>query len=125
MEQNFRVSIAYQSGFGNEFATEPIAGALPVGRNSPQKVPHGLYAEVLSGTAFTAPRAENARTWLYKIRPSAMHGAFRRIDNGLVRSGPFDEVETPPNRLRWDPLPIETGSADFIDGLVTVAGSGD
>jgi homogentisate 1,2-dioxygenase len=118
-------SLAYQSGFGNEFSTEAIAGALPVGRNSPQKVPHGLYAEVLSGTAFTAPRAENARTWLYKIRPSAMHGPFRRIGNGLIRSGPFDEVETPPNRLRWDPLPIEAGAADFIDGLATVAGSGD
>ncbi len=118
-------SLAYQSGFGNEFATEAIAGALPVGRNSPQKVPHGLYAEVLSGTAFTAPRAENVRTWLYKIRPSAMHGPFRRISNGLIRSGPFDEVETAPNRLRWDPLPIEAGAADFIDGLVTVAGSGD
>ena len=118
-------TLAYQSGFGNEFATESVAGALPVGRNSPQKSPHGLYAEVLSGTAFTAPRAENARTWLYKMRPSAMHGAFRRIDNGLIRSGPFTEVETPPNRLRWDPLPMEAASADFIDGLATIAGSGD
>ncbi len=117
--------LAYQSGFGNEFATESVAGALPVGRNSPQKAPHGLYAEVLSGTAFTAPRAENARTWLYKMRPSAMHGPFRRIDNGLVRSGPFDEVETPPNRLRWDPLPMPDGSADFVDGLATIAGSGE
>ena len=118
-------SLAYQSGFGNEFATESVAGALPVGRNSPQIAPHGLYAEVLSGTAFTAPRAENVRTWLYKMRPSAMHGAFRRIDNGLVRSGPFDEVETPPDRLRWDPLPIGARPADFIDGLATIAGSGD
>ena len=117
--------LAYQSGFGNEFASESIAGALPVGRNSPQSAPHGLYAEVLSGTAFTAPRAENARSWLYKIRPSAMHGPFRRRDNGLVRSGPFDEVETPPNRLRWDPLPMTDGPADFVDGLVTMAGSGD
>ena len=118
-------SLAYQSGFGNEFATESVAGALPAGRNSPQIAPHGLYAEVLSGTAFTAPRAENVRTWLYKMRPSAMHGAFRRIDNGLVRSGPFDEVETPPDRLRWDPLPIGARPADFIDGLATIAGSGD
>src|SRR3954463_5897726 len=99
-------SLTYQSGFGNEFATESVPGALPVGRNSPQSAPHGLYPEVLSGTAFTAPRAENARTWLYKMRPSAMHGPFRRIENGLIRSGPFNEVETPPNRLRWDPLPI-------------------
>ena len=118
-------SLAYQSGFGNEFATESVAGALPIGRNSPQVAPHGLYAEVLSGTAFTAPRAENIRSWLYKIRPSAMHGPLRRIDNGLVRSGPFDEVETPPNRLRWDPFPIQSSAADFIDGLATIAGSGD
>lgn len=118
-------SLVYQSGFGNEFASEGLPGSLPVGQNSPQRVPHGLYAEVISGTAFTAPRAENQRTWLYKIRPSAMHAPFKRIDNGLVRSGPFDEVETPPNRLRWDPLPIGAAPADFIDGLATLAGSGD
>src|SRR4051812_15391759 len=118
-------SLAYQSGFGNEFASESIPGALPVGRNSPQKAPHGLYAEVLSGTAFTAPRAENSRTWLYKMRPSAMHGPFRRIDTGLMRSGPFDEIDTPPNRLRWNPLPIQEASCDFVDGLATIAGSGD
>jgi len=117
--------LAYQSGFGNEFATESVAGALPVGRNSPQRAPHGLYAEVLSGTAFTAPRSENIRTWLYKIRPSAMHGPFKRIGNGLLRSGPFDEAETPPDRLRWDPLPMEGTDADFVDGLATIAGSGD
>ncbi len=119
------LTLDYQSGFGNEFATESIAGALPVGQNSPQVSPCGLYAEVFSGTAFTAPRAENSRTWLYKMRPSAMHGPFRRIDNGLLRSGPFDEVETPPNRLRWDPLPMGSAPQDFVDGLATIAGSGD
>lgn len=122
---NTGAGLSYQSGFGNEFASEALAGALPVGQNSPQRVAHGLYAEVLSGTAFTAPRAENRRTWLYKIRPSAMHAPFRRIDNGLLRSGPFDEVETPPNRLRWDPLPIGEAPADFASGLATLAGSGD
>src|SRR5215212_3467018 len=115
---------SYQSGFGNEFASESIAGALPVGRNSPQQHPQGLYAEVISGTAFTAPRAENCRTWLYKMRPSAMHQPFRRMDNGLLRSGPFDEVETPPNRLRWDPFPMPAEATDFVDGLATLAGSG-
>jgi homogentisate 1,2-dioxygenase len=115
----------YQSGFGNTFSSEAIAGALPIGHNSPQRPPHGLYAEVLSGTAFTAPRAENQSTWLYKLRPSAMHGPYRRIDQGLVRSGPFDEVETPPNRLRWNPLPLPSAATDFLEGLVTVAGSGD
>ena len=119
------MQLNYQSGFGNEFATESVAGALPVGRNSPQRTPYGLYAEVLSGTAFTAPRSENIRSWLYKIPPSAMHGPFKRISDGLLRSGPFDEAETPPNRLRWNPLPMEGVDADFIDGLATIAGSGD
>ena len=117
-------ALPYQSGFGNVFSSEAVKGALPVGRNSPQRAPQGLYAEVLSGTAFTAPRAENQSTWLYKLRPSAMHGPYRRIADGLLRSGPFDEIETPPNRLRWDPFAIPAGATDFIDGLATIAGSG-
>ena len=117
--------ISYQSGFGNLFSSEALAGALPQGQNSPQRPPRGLYAEVLSGTAFTAPRAENLSSWLYKLRPSAMHAPFRRLANGLVRSGPFNEVETPPNRLRWDPLPISEAPADFVDGLATLAGNGE
>ena len=76
--------LAYQSGFGNEFATEALPGALPVGRNSPQRCAFGLYAEQLSGTAFTAPRGDNRRTWLYRIRPAAQHRPFARIDNGHV-----------------------------------------
>ena len=100
--------LTYQSGFGNEFATEAVAGALPQGRNSPQRPPLGLYAEQLSGTAFTAPRGQNRRSWLYRVRPSAAHGPLKRIDNGLIRSAPFDEVEPPANRLRWDPLPMPT-----------------
>jgi homogentisate 1,2-dioxygenase len=119
-----RASFTYQSGFGNTFSTEAVNGALPIGRNSPQRTPRGLYTEVLSGTAFTAPRADNQSTWLYKLRPSAMHGPYKRMTNGLVRSGPFDEVETPPNRLRWDPFPHPTKPTDFIDGLATLAGSG-
>jgi homogentisate 1,2-dioxygenase len=117
--------LKYQSGFGNTFSTEAVKGALPHGQNSPQKTPQGLYPEVLSGTAFTAPRAENLSSWLYKLRPSAMHAPYRRMAQALVRSGPFDEVETPPNRLRWDPLPIPAKATDFVDGLLTVAGSGD
>ena len=115
----------YQTGFGNTFSSEAIKGALPLGRNSPQRAPKGLYAEVLSGTAFTAPRSENQSTWLYRLRPSAMHGPYRRIDSGLVRSGPFSEVEPPVNRLRWDPFAIPAKPADFLDGLATIAGSGD
>ena len=117
--------LSYQSGFGNTFSTEAEKGALPVGQNSPQKVPRGLYPEVLSGTAFTAPRAENLSSWLYKLRPSAMHAPFRRMPQGQVRSGPFDEAEPSPNRLRWGPLPIPSKPTDFLDGLVTLAGSGD
>jgi homogentisate 1,2-dioxygenase len=117
--------LPYQSGFGNLFTSEAVKGALPVGRNSPQRAPKGLYAEVLSGTAFTAARAENQSTWLYKLRPSAMHGPYRRIKDRSLRSGPFDEVETPPNRLRWNPLPMPAKPTDFIDGLATIAGSGE
>ncbi|HVJ10650.1 MAG TPA: homogentisate 1,2-dioxygenase [Burkholderiales bacterium] len=115
--------ITYQSGFGNTFSTEALKGALPVGRNSPQRPPKGLYPEVLSGSAFTAPRAENRSTWLYKLRPSAMHGPYRRIKDGELRSAPFDEVETSPNRLRWNPLPLPKKPTDFLDGLITLAGS--
>ncbi|MGH9576391.1 MAG: homogentisate 1,2-dioxygenase, partial [Terriglobales bacterium] len=117
------------NGFGNTFSSEAAKGALPVGQNSPQRAPRGLVTEVLSGSAFTAPRAENLSSWLYRLRPSAMHATYRRMaggkNAGLLRSGPFDEAETPPARLRWDPLPMPSKPADFIDGLATMAGSGD
>lgn len=112
----------YMSGFGNEFATEALPGALPVGRNSPQKPPYGLYAEQLSGTAFTAPRGANRRAWLYRIRPAAMHRPFERLDAGRLVSS-FDEPPTPPNQLRWDPLPMPTDATDFVQGLVTMGGN--
>ena len=117
--------LQYQSGFGNEFATEAAPGALPHGQNSPQQGPLGLYTEQYSGTAFTAPRAVNRRTWCYRIRPSVTHKPFEEIPAGLIRSGPFDEVPTPPNQLRWDPLPIPEKPTDFVDGIVTMGGSGD
>ena len=117
-------ALNYQSGFGNEFATEALAGALPAGQNSPQRAPYGLYAEQLSGTAFTAPRGANRRSWLYRIRPAAMHQPFRKLDNARVLSR-FDDVPTPPNQLRWDPLPMPQTATDFVDGLVTMAGNGD
>ncbi len=114
----------YVSGFGNEFATEALPGALPVGQNSPQKCPYGLYAEQFSGTAFTAPRGANRRSWLYRIRPAAVHRPFERIANGRYDSD-FAAVATPPDQLRWDPLPIPSAPTDFIDGIVTMAGNGD
>src|ERR1700722_6118693 len=107
----------YESGFGNEFVTEAVKGALPVGRNSPQQAPLGLYAEQLSGTAFTQPRAVNRRTWVYRILPSAKHPAFERIDNKNLKATPFDETEPNPNRLRWNPLalPLEADETDRTD----------
>ncbi|HEY2816078.1 MAG TPA: homogentisate 1,2-dioxygenase [Casimicrobiaceae bacterium] len=117
-------ALRYQTGFGNEFATEALAGALPIGQNSPQKVPYGLYAEQLSGTAFTAPRGVNRRSWLYRIRPAAVHRPFRRTDDGRIACR-FDDVDATPNQLRWDPLPLPKTATDFVHGLVTMAGNGD
>ncbi len=114
----------YLSGFGNEMESEAVPGALPEGRNSPQKVPFGLYAEQLSGTAFTAPRRESRRSWLYRLRPSAEHPAFQPHGGRLLRSGPFDEVPVSPNRLRWSPLPVPPSPTDFVEGLVTFGGNG-
>jgi homogentisate 1,2-dioxygenase len=115
----------YLSGFGAELATEALPGALPHGQNSPQKVPYGLYAEQISGTAFTAPRHSNKRSWLYRIRPGSMHGDFRPLANALLRSGPFDGSHVSPNQLRWNPFPMPDAPTDFVDGLITVAGNGD
>ncbi len=112
----------YQSGFGNEFATEALPGALPQHRNSPQQVAYGLYAEQLSGTAFTAPRSHNRRSWLYRIRPAAVHGSFVALDAPRLVAR-FDNP-APPNQLRWSPLPMPDSPTDFIDGWVTMAGNG-
>ncbi|WP_331692687.1 homogentisate 1,2-dioxygenase [Pandoraea sputorum] len=115
--------LGYLSGFANEFATEALPGALPIGQNSPQRAPYGLYAEQLSGTAFTAPRGHNRRSWVYRIRPAAMHKPFTEIENTRWLSR-FDEVPTPPNQMRWDPLPMPETPTDFVDGMVTMAGNG-
>ncbi|OVZ61054.1 homogentisate 1,2-dioxygenase [Pigmentiphaga sp. NML030171] len=114
----------YQSGFGNEFATEASPGVLPVGRNSPQRVAHGLYAELISGTAFTAPRAVNLRTWTYRLRPSAAHGKAHAVAHPCWLTAPFTEVAAPANRLRWNAWPEPAPGTDFVDGIVTVAGNG-
>ncbi|MET3107429.1 homogentisate 1,2-dioxygenase [Oxalobacteraceae bacterium GrIS 2.11] len=117
------MDLQYQTGFGNELASEALPGALPVGQNSPQRVSYGLYAEQISGTAFTAPRSHNRRSWTYRIRPGAMHQPFRQIDNGLIVSD-FTEVPASPNQLRWNPMPMPAGRTDFISGWVTMAGTG-
>lgn len=115
----------YSPGFGNEHSSEAEPGALPVGRNSPQRPPLGLYAEQLSGSAFTEPRARNRRSWLYRIRPSAAHPRLRRTGNGTLRAAPFNETVPDPNRLRWDPLPDPPPGTDFVAGLWTLGGNGD
>ena len=119
------IPLSYQSGFGNTFETEVLPSALPVGRNSPQRVPYGLYAEQLSGTAFTAPRASNRRSWLYRIRPSAMHQPFERINAGRIVSNFSLMPPCTPNQLRWNPLSMPQAPTDLIEGIVTMAGQGD
>ena len=118
----------YMSGFGNSFETETLPGALPLGRNSPQKVRYGLYAEQLSGSPFTSPQASNQRSWLYRIRPSVKHsGAYRRCDTGLIRTAPFarDESGLAIGQLRWDPVPLPEAEVTFVTGLRTITTAGD
>ncbi|WP_372762289.1 homogentisate 1,2-dioxygenase [Pseudoalteromonas sp.] len=116
--------LQYMTGFGNEFETEALPGALPIGQFSPQKVNYDLYAEQFSTTAFTAPRAHNRRTWLYRLRPSVVQGDYTPMDNGLIRTAPITEVPTPPTMLRWNPIAIPEQPTDFIDGLITMAANG-
>jgi homogentisate 1,2-dioxygenase len=117
------MTLTYQSGFANEFATEALPGTLPVGRNSPQRAPHGLYAEQLSGTAFTAPRHANRRSWLYRIRPAAMHGRFEPFAQPAFHND-FGDAPVSPDQMRWDPLPLPQARTDFVEGLFTMAGNG-
>ncbi|MEL7107560.1 MAG: homogentisate 1,2-dioxygenase [Pseudomonadota bacterium] len=116
----------YSPGFGNTHSTQAEKGALPIGRNSPQQPPLGLYAEQLSGTAFTAPRAENKRSWLYRILPSVKHGTgFEEVETGNLRTGPCRESSLPSMQLRWQPMPMPDEPTDFLDGLATITTCGD
>jgi len=118
-----KTELRYQSGFGNTFETEALAGALPKHQNSPQKPPLGLYPEQLSGTAFTMARAENKRTWFYKIRPSVVHGRFSPVSAPLWKTNGV-EPATGPEQLRWDPLPEPAKPIDFIHSLFTLVRNG-
>ncbi|OYU99042.1 MAG: homogentisate 1,2-dioxygenase [Burkholderiales bacterium PBB5] len=117
--------LRYQSGFGNQFATEAQPGALPAGRNSPQRAAHGLYAELVSGSAFTAPRADNRRSWLYRRQPSVVTGGYQAYAQPLWTTGAAGGVAVPPDPLRWHPFAPADGAHDFIDGLRTVCANGD
>ena len=120
------MTLTYMSGFGNDFETESLPGALPVGRNSPQKCPYGLYAEQISGSPFTAPRDSNQRSWLYRIRPSVLHsGRFVKADQGLWRTAPCAEYEMPPGQLRWSPTPIPDEPLTLVQGIRTMTTAGD
>src|SRR5229473_7602691 len=118
----------YMSGFGNSFETEALAGALPIGRNSPQRVKYGLYAEQLSGSPFTAPHETNQRSWLYRIRPTVKHSArYQKIEKGLMRTAPAarEESDLPIGQLRWGPIPIPQETLTFVTGLRTMTTAGD
>jgi homogentisate 1,2-dioxygenase len=115
----------YFPGFGNHVSTEAVPGALPIGRNSPQRPPYGLYAEQLSGTAFTAPRAENRRSWLYRLRPSAEHPPYQPYEGAPLFSPHTPAKPLAPNRLRWDPIPAPAAPADWIDGMETMLATRD
>ena len=129
-------------GFGNSFSSEALVGALPVGCNTPQKCPYGLYAEQLSGTAFTVPREHNQRSWLYRVRPSVGHEPFSKPLEHATLSSNWAACVPNPNQMRWDPFDIPSAAAaaaaapdaapdaapanvDFVDGLATIAGAGD
>jgi homogentisate 1,2-dioxygenase len=117
----------YMPGFGNDFETEALAGALPVGQNSPQRCPYGLYAEQLSGSPFTAPRGANERSWLYRIRPSVRHtGRFEKVGHPYWKTAPVPrENDRPIGQLRWSPPPIPEGKLDFVAGVRTMTTAGD
>lgn len=110
-------TLSYHTGFGNYFQSESIAGVLVKGRNSPQKVPLGLYAEQISGTAFTMPRAFNLHSWFYRIQPSVVHDEFELYEHDYLKNAAL----TPPTQMRWDPMPYPADTQDFIQSLVTLA----
>jgi len=115
----------YMTGFGGHFETEAVEGALPRARNSPQRPAYGLYAEQLSGTAFTMARHENRRSWLYRMRPTADHRPFIRYKGATLFAPGTVKEPLPPNRLRWDPPEDLPDEADFVDGMVTMLANRD
>jgi homogentisate 1,2-dioxygenase len=123
----FGTTPGYMPGFGNDFETEALPGALPQGRNSPQKCEYGLYAEQLSGTAFTAPRGENERTWCYRIRPSVKHvSRFSRVDIPYWKSAPCIDPDIQSLvQNRWDPVPVPDAPLSWITGMRTMSTAGD
>ena len=119
--------LVYQAGFGNSFESQALAHALPRGRNNPRKVPFGLYTEQLSGTAFTAPRCVNRRTWLYRIQPSVVgsHALLQPCEQKFFGNHDPDGFQLDPNPMRWKPMPLEEGDGcNFLTGMKTLMASG-
>ncbi|MDM0115383.1 homogentisate 1,2-dioxygenase [Variovorax sp. J22R133] len=126
MSSSHTTERSYQSGFGNEYASEAVPGALPQGRNSPQRAPFDLYPELISGTAFTAPRHENRRTWMYRRQPSVVAGRYQPYAQPNWTTGGDRAIPMPPEPLRWAPIPLDDkADVDFIDGVHTLAANGD
>src|SRR5271170_8030134 len=121
------MTLRYMSGFGNDFETEALEGALPQGQNSPQQAPYGLYAEQLSGSPFTAPRGTNERSWLYRMRPTVGHiRRFRKYEQVHWKSAPHvanHDLSLGP--LRWIPIPMPSESVTFLTGMRTITTAGD
>lgn len=122
------MELSYLSGFGNQHASEALVGALPEGRNSPRRAPYGLYAEKFSGTAFTAPRQDNRRTWFYRIAPSVMHSRFSTYSQDQWNTWPNPSARALPEQMRWGPMTTRTNNGhqqrDFVDGMFSIAGNG-
>jgi len=120
-------SLEYMPGFGNDFESESLPGALPQGQNSPQKCNYGLYAEQLSGSPFTAPRSTNERSWLYRIRPGVRHnGRFIQYELPNWKTAPHVvDHGLPLGQLRWSPVPIPSKATNFLDGISTMTTAGD
>src|SRR3569833_1398970 len=118
-------ALRYLTGFGAHFATEAVEGALPQGRNSPQRPAYGLYTEQLSGSSFTSPRHENRRSWLYRMRPTADHRPFVRYKGASLFAPGTVTDPLAPNRLRWDPPEDLPQDADFVVGMVTMLANRD
>lgn len=115
-------ALAYMAGFGNEFETEALAGALPKGQNAPQRCPYGLFAEQISGTAFTAPHGLNRRSWLYRLRPSVLHARrFAKRDQPLWKTAPASSPAQSVGAFRWSPSPMPTEELSFIAGVRTLS----
>ena len=118
-------ALTYMTGLGGHFETEAVEGALPRGRNSPQRPAFGLYTEQLSGSSFTSPRHENRRSWLYRMRPTADHRPFTRYGDASLFAPGTSRAPLAPNRLRWDPPADLPADCDFVDGMVTMFANRD